>query len=176
MAFNRTEHGLHQKDIGGHSYEFMKWGAEEALDALLDLSAVIGKPLGALAPHMDLAAAQERRLEIAAEAIGPALEALATQLGSNKPLCKALLKRLATKGILCDGREIVFDAHYKDRLPHMLDVALAALEVQFGGFFAGASAAFRVRPPAGTRPGSEPPTSTDSSGDPSSRGSAPSGR
>lgn len=166
MEFTRTAEGLQQKDIGGHSYEFSKWGAEEATDTLLDIATIVGKPLAAAAGRLDVDAAMERRLELPTDAISTIIEQLTGQVGLHKKLCMGLIKKLATRGVLCDGRAINFDSHYQDALPHLLDVVAAALEVQFGNFFGGALGAFRLRRTP-TPPASRAPESTPSSGGPS---------
>jgi len=167
MDFTRTEAGLLQRDIGEHSYEFAKWGAEEALSTLLDIGTIIGKPLGAAADKLDMDALKDRRLELPMDVLGVIVEQFAAEMGQHKAVAMGVIKRLATKGVLCDGKPVQFDLHYKDRLPHMFDVLAAAMEVQYGGFFGGAFAGLRLRPVVPTPPpASQPQASTPSSGVP----------
>lgn len=166
MELTKTEAGLYAAEIGGHTYEFSKWGAEEAMDTLLDLAALVGKPLGAMAQGMDPQAAAEKRVEITIDAIGTIVEHLTSQVGANKKTCLALIRKLATRGLICDGKQISsFDLHYKDRLAHLFDVLGASLEVQYGNFFGGLAGAFRiVGPRPKTSQASPAPASTSSSG------------
>ena len=168
MDFTRTEAGLQAKEIDGHTYEFAKWGAEESLSTLLDIGTIIGKPLGAAAGRLDMESLQDRRIELPVDAIGIIVEHLAGEVGTHKKLAMSLIKRLATTGILCDGKAIAFDLHYRARLPHMLDVVAAAVEVQYGSFFGGAFAALRLkRAPSSSPKDSPSPKQAASSGAPS---------
>jgi len=167
MEFTKTEMGLYAAEIGGRQYEFSKWGAGEAMDTLLDLASIVGKPLGAMAQGMDPAAAAEKRVEVTIDAIGTIVEQLASQVGANKKTCLALIRKLATQGVLCEGKPVTsFDLHYKDQLAHLFDVLGANLEVQYGNFFGGLAGAFRIvgGRPAPSSPGSPSQPSTSSSG------------
>lgn len=139
MAIIKTPHGTFAADVDGHTYEFEKWGAEEATGTLLDISSIIGRPIGGIAALKDKVSRKPNgKMEITGDVGGRIAELLAEQLGTQKPLIMTLLIKLASYKALCDGKSFRFDTHYSDRLGHMLRVVAAGLEVQFGSFFADA--------------------------------------
>ncbi|RZL29675.1 MAG: hypothetical protein EOP64_00285 [Sphingomonas sp.] len=135
MKIVKNAAGLHEAEIAGHAYEFQKWAAEESLDALLDLSIIMGKPLAAIAERGGAKADLDSR------AIEGLVDALTSNLSSNRQMVMALVKKLATGKMLCDGKEVAsFNVHYDGRLSHAFEVVRANLEVQFGHFFSGMAA------------------------------------
>lgn len=147
------ETGLYEVEIDGHIYEFSKWGAGEATSTLLDIMTIIGKPLGAVAAGWGQPGGEGMTSEKVAQAIDHA----ASQIGAHKTLCMDLIKKFATR---ChrDHKPIKnFDTAYQDRIPHLFNVLHAAIEVQYGAFFAGALDATglgrpRASSPAPSRP------------------------
>lgn len=139
MAATKNDSGLYETDIDGEKYEFAKWGAEAATDTLLDLSGIISKPLGAgVGALFGKKEKEDEGVEVKksqAESIGLIMEALLDRVSANKQICKTLIKKFATENVLCNGQKIVYDTHYKDRLPHLFKVVQAGVEVQFGNFF-----------------------------------------
>jgi hypothetical protein len=139
-AVKNPETGLYDVEIEGQQYSFQKWGADSATDALLDLSGIVAKPLGAgvgalFGKKKDEDDGEAGKPKTSAENIGLIMEALLDRVSANKATCKALLKKFASENVLCDGKKISFDSHYADRMPHMFKVVQAAVEVQFGNFF-----------------------------------------
>lgn len=143
---NKNATGLWETIIDDHTYEFEKWGAEKATDVLLDLTAVLGQPLGAAAQMVKDKTTPGLAIENVAQLVGR----LTSVVGEKKALCKHLIKTMATDG-LCNGKAVVFNSHYADRLEHMFKVVAVAFEVQYGNFFAAARRA------AGLNDGPPPP-------------------
>lgn len=165
----KNEVGLYEAEIDGHHYEMAKWGAQQSLDTLFDLSAVLGQSLAkiffAAADRGDSAAASQDFLgrEIDADVFAEAVEHLSRQLVHNRAMVMGLFKRLATADVLCNGKAITsFDLHYKDRLPHLMRVIKTALEVQYGDFFGAKDLFAGLRRPA--TPTASPTAPTASTG------------
>lgn len=134
-----NEAGLFEVIIDDKKYEFAKWGAEDATDTLLDLAAIVGKPLGlglAALTGKDEEGKSGLDKKIDPNIIGSVMEALSQNVGSNKATIKALIKKLSSDQVFCDGAKINFNLHYQDKTLHMFKVVRAALEVQYGNFFA----------------------------------------
>lgn len=128
--------GLIEKSIDGHLYEFEKWGADKSLTVLLDLASITGKPLGMA--FGSLASGGPGKIldkEPDPNLISDILEALTVKL--KKKAVMRLIKKMSSESMLCDGKRIDFNSHYADRLDHLFRVVYAALEVQYGNFFAG---------------------------------------
>lgn len=129
----KNETGLYEVEVDGAKYEFEKWGADEALDVLLQFVPLVGKPLGtAVAAFMG----EEKGIdaEIDPNMIGLIVDALTSNF--DKKTIKSLFVKLSSEKVLCDGKKFSFNTHYQDRLDHMFKVVQAALEVQYGNFFA----------------------------------------
>jgi len=124
---------LARREIDGHVYEFEQFGAKRATKLLARLSKIVGKPLA-----LGIAATAGRKLtevDISAEVLSPIASALFDSLDSEE--VQALLEAFtADEKVLCDGKKVFFDKHYEGRLDHMFRVFWAALEVQYGNFFA----------------------------------------
>lgn len=129
----KTDAGLWATEIEGITYEFEKWGAEDATDTLLDLTKITGKSL-AVAIGSILSKDGEEKKSINPDIIGQIVDCLMQGL-SDKATCKALIRKFSSEKCFCNGAKINFDQHYRDRLFHMILVIKAALEVQFGNFF-----------------------------------------
>ena len=130
MQIVKNAAGLHECSIGKHTYEFVKWNADESLDALLDISIVVGKPLAVIAERGGVTADLNR------SAIECIVESLTDNLAGNRQMVMNLVKKLATNKMYCDGKEVgSFTAHYEDRLSHAFEVVTANLNVQFKHFF-----------------------------------------
>jgi hypothetical protein len=137
-AVKNPETGLYDVEIDELQYSFQKWSADSATDALLDLSGIVSKPLGAgvgalFGKKKDEAEGDAKPNQ--AESIGLIMEALLDRVSVNKAICKALIKKFASENVLCDGKKVSFDSHYADRMPHLFKVVQAGVEVQFGNFF-----------------------------------------
>lgn len=127
----KNQAGWFEKEIDGQKYEFSKWGAEESLDVLIDISKLVGKPLGML-----MAGGNPLEREMTPEIMGAIMDAFMSS--ADKTTVKGLIKKLASgESILCNGAKLNFNQHYEDRLDHLFSVCAAALEVQYGSFFDG---------------------------------------
>jgi hypothetical protein len=127
----KNEHGLYEADIDGEKYEFEKWGAEDALDVLIDISQMVGKPLGMAIATMLGKEGLEK--DVDPNMVGSVFESLFQNC--NKANTKPLIKKLCSEKVMCGGKKISFDKHYEDRLMHCFKVVKANLEVQYGNFF-----------------------------------------
>lgn len=130
----KNEFGIYEVDVDGRRYEFEKWGAEESLDVLLDISSIIGGPLGAAIGQMFSGEKDKSVLEkeVNADMMTVAFESLAKNL--KKDVVKPIFKKLCADKVLCEGKKINFNTHYQEDLMHMFRVAKAGLEVQYGNF------------------------------------------
>jgi hypothetical protein len=152
LAVEKNIEGLYETEIDGRAYEFEMWGAEESMDALLDIAAILGKPLskfGAKAVSKGVAAALGE--EVGNDSLSAILENLVDQVTGNRAMVMRLVKKLTTHKVFCERKKIAFDIHYRNELPHAWRVAAVALEVQYGNFFDAASGliARPQRPQAG---------------------------
>ena len=129
----KNESGLYEVEIDGLKYEFEKWGAEDSYDVLLDIAKICGKPLGLAVGALFGKGGLDT--DFNPDMIGTVMEALVQGIG-DKAITKAITKKLTAEKCFCDGQKINFNSHYQDRLDHMFKVLLAALEVQYGNFFA----------------------------------------
>ena len=127
--------GLFEVKIDGQHYEFEKWGAREATVTLFQLSKIVGKPLGyAMAAFGKDASKGLLDQQINTDLVALAFETLTSNLDENKAL--ELIEKFSAHTVYCNGAKINFDSHYQDRLDHCFKVVYAALEVQYGNFFA----------------------------------------
>lgn len=133
----KNESGLFETDIEGHKYEFEKWGAEDATDVLLDIATLVGKPLGVgIATVVDKLKGDKLDEKIDPNLVGSIVEAMTEKAGTHKAMVKGLIKKLSSEKVLVDGKPIAFNSYYQDRLDLVFKVVSAALEVQYGNFFA----------------------------------------
>lgn len=152
MAVEKNkESGLYDVEVDGLTYSFEKWGADASLDVLLELVKIIGRPLGAAVASLagkqkDLGSEVRSMIDkdFDPDLIGTVFEALTERM--DKGIVKSLIKKFSSESVLCDGKKIVFNSHYQDRLPHLFKVVQAALEVQYGNFSDALLAALPVAP------------------------------
>lgn len=146
-----NEAGLVEVEIDGNRYEFEQWGAEESLDVLLDISGIVGGPIGAALSKAFAPSGDGMDTELDSSMLGVVFEDLSKNL--KKDVVKPIFKKLCAEKLLCNGKKVNFNTHYKNNLFHMFKVAKIGLEVQFGNFFEDVQgvAGFR-RPPAVTIP------------------------
>lgn len=136
----KNESGLYEVIIDERKYEFEKWGAEDSTDTILDIAAIAGKPIGlgiaTIFKKDDVEGKKGLDKAFDPDVVGMILESLSERVGTNKSIIKALIKKLSSDKVLCDGAKIQFNTHYQDCLDHLFRVVRAALEVQYGNFFA----------------------------------------
>lgn len=131
----KNDKGLFEEIIDGETYEFEKWGAEEAFDVLLDISQMVGKPIGMAVAAIVGGGSEEGLLEkkIDPNIMGTVFESLTMNLAKDK--AKPLIRKLSAEKVFCNGKKITFNVHYQDRIMHCFKVVKASLEVQYGNFF-----------------------------------------
>lgn len=129
----QNEAGLTEAEIDGKKYEFERWGAEDSLDTLIDISQMVGKPLGMAIATM--LGKEGLNKDVDPDMLGGVFEAMFQNL--NKEKTKPLIKKLCSDKVLCDGKKINFNQHYagSENIMHMFRVVQANLEVQYGNFF-----------------------------------------
>jgi hypothetical protein len=139
---NKNSAGLNEIEIQGMTFEIEKWNAEDALDTLLDIAKVVGKPLGVAIGSFrsndeeleaDLNEDGEEIKKPKKDSVGMIFEALTDRL--DKKLVKSLVIKMSSDKILCDGKPVVYKTFYQDRLDLCFLVVKANLEVQYGNFF-----------------------------------------
>lgn len=147
--------GLYETVIDDKTYEFTMWGAEESMDTLIDIAALVGKPLshvGAKAftgEHSGLAG------DISAAALEAVLSGLVDQITTHREMVMRVIKRLAAHKVFCDGKQVAFDTHYRNAFGHLVRVCRTALEVQYGNFFDAATDLGVLRPAVGKATGAK---------------------
>lgn len=134
LNIRKTEAGLFAVDVDGHQYEFEKWGAEDGLDTLLDITKITGKSLGLAVGGLFAEKPEDGEAKkLSPDLIGQIMEALIQGIGDKKT-AKELVKKFASERCFCEGAKVVFNSHYKDRYDHLFKVVRAGLEVQYGNF------------------------------------------
>lgn len=152
MAIPKNAAGLYETTIDGKVYEFTMWGAEESMDTLIDLAALIGKPLSHLGARAFTGERNVLGADVTAEALELVLTGLLDQLVEKRDMVMRVIKRLGSHKMFCNGQAVVFDVHYRNEFAHLVRVARAALEVQYGNFFAAATDLGVLRPMAPPQP------------------------
>ena len=122
--------------IDGHSYLFHQFGAKQSLKNLTKLMKIIGEPLAAaLTSFKPVPGKKMLDGELNIEAMAKAVGILMSKM--DDPDVLDLIEDLCGNDhVLVDGKKIVFDTYYSQNLGLMLKVLRAALEVQYGNFFA----------------------------------------
>lgn len=121
---------LEKKTIEGQVYEFSKFGAKQALRMLTRLTKIVGEPL-AIAASAAKGDGEFLDRKVDPQVIGKAVHALVTKLDENEVI--DICEELAANGVLCNGKQIIFDKHYEN-LGLLFKVLQAGLEVQYGNF------------------------------------------
>lgn len=122
----KTEQGTYSFTVkdsfdNERTFEVQKYGAEEATDTLLDLTAICGDALGtANVTNM--------------------VSSLFRGLKTDRALAKRLIKKLSSDRMLCDGVTIRYDKLYEDDLLLSFKAIYGNIEVQFGHFLDKAAA------------------------------------
>ena len=132
---HKNQYHLYEEVIDGKTFEFEKMGARQATKMLLKISKIVGKPLGMIAA---LFADGKKSLDKSFDPkiISHIVEALLENV--DEEVTFYIIETLTAKTCKCERKEINYDQFYKDDLFLMTKVLKAALEVQFGSFFAGA--------------------------------------
>lgn len=122
------------KTIDEHKYEFYQFGAIQAVKVLTRLLKIIGEPIGMAITGVGKKSKSILDQEIDKDALGKAIRALTERLDDNEVL--SLINALMEQ-VLCDGKRIIFDTHFKGRIGHMFKVVKEAIEAQYSDFFEG---------------------------------------
>ena len=138
MKTRKLDNWRYEVLVQGKNYEFGKWSVEDSLDALYDITSLVGGPAGQAVAMAFGKGGQGLKTEITGDMANTVFAAFAANMRNHKPVVMALMKKLAGEDIFCEGRLIKFDDHYKDDLALLFAVARAGFEVQFGSFFADA--------------------------------------
>lgn len=120
---------LIDKEVDGQKYEFEQLGAKDSLKTLMKLSKIVGRPF-----IMSIGASQGKGKPLNTELLAQAAGILFQSLEETETL--NIIESLTAKKALCDGKMINFDSHYSGKIDHLFRVLNAALEVQYGNFFA----------------------------------------
>lgn len=132
----RSPEGRYDVTVDDKLYSFEKWGAEESLTNLLKIAKMVGKPLGmAVGGVIDKVNPGQKLtdMDLSPDLIGLVFEALTDRMDEGAIV--ALVKKLSSDRVLCEGAKITFNSHYEDKLGHLFKVVKAALDVQYGNFF-----------------------------------------
>lgn len=122
---------LIKKEIDGSTYEFEQFGAKQSLRVMVRLSKIIGKPLALASGVVKKDAADGDRFD--SNVLAMAVESLAQNATEDEVL--SLMEVLCAEHVLCDGKRVDFNLHYRGRFNHLFRVLAVALEVQYGDFF-----------------------------------------
>lgn len=123
-----------EKEIEGRTYTFSQMGPKQSLKTLVKLSKIVGKPIALMAGGGSAKGLLGK--DIAPEILGAAAGAMFEKLDEDETvqICETLT---SFPQVLCDGQKVDFNSHYDGKLDLMFKVLMAALEVQYGNFFAG---------------------------------------
>ena len=133
--------------IDGHKYQCGTWDVDTATNTLTKLVKLLGEPLvmvlmGAVDSVKEkgggggLQSLMNTELEdIKTEAIGKAFQGLALRL--NEQEVKDLFRLCCGQQLLCDGKQIDYNAHFMGRIGHLLKVTMQVLRHQYRDFLGG---------------------------------------
>ena len=129
---------LHAVTIGEHEYQMGAWATEKGIEVLTWLANKAG---GAIASFVAVGAAfgdskgddKKNDMEEAIESMfAPALQTVFANLKGSE--MNAMMARIVSDDILCDGKKIIYNVHYSRKTGHMFKVAMAVLEYQYEDF------------------------------------------
>lgn len=145
----KADSGLWSVDVDGKNYEFEKWGAEEAIETLVDIGGIIGGPIGTSIAAAFSGKGNALQEDVPDAVAGNVIGELAKNMRADKAGVMAVLKKLCAGRVFCGGKRVVFDTSYDATdLPHIFRVCKAAIEVQYGSFSAAGAALKDMLPQA----------------------------
>jgi len=133
----KNEKGLFVAEVDGSTYEFQKWGAEEATRTMLKIAKIVAEPFG-IAVGTAVSGSKgdlDKLLDMnfKPEMVSEVINSLMTNMDENTVM--DLIKKLCSGDmVICDGQKVKYNSHYQDRLDHQFKVVAAGLEVQYGNF------------------------------------------
>lgn len=136
MSIEQNAKGLYETSIDGVEYEFSVWRTRRALKTLIELSKVCGEFLARGAAMFTKPGGLSNEVN-PADLAGIA-EALVSGMGKDVNGTLNLIERLVTEGVSRNGKEVNFERDFERDFMHLYRVLRAALEVQYGNFFAAA--------------------------------------
>lgn len=143
MPARKNENGLWEVEIDSQKYEFEKWDAEEGTEAIMDFFVIMGQPIGVgVAKILGKDGSEEEgglNQKMDPNVIGEIVGKLSSQIGANRAIAKGLIVNLASRKVACDGKQVKYAQHFRDRYAHLMKVVKAGAEVQFSSFFDGQS-------------------------------------
>jgi hypothetical protein len=137
MGIEKNAVGLYPVEIDGRTYEFTKWGAEDAVRILSRLAKIVAEPAGVVVGTLVAGSKGDIKklldMNFSPSMVSDAVRALMMNL--DEDVCMNIVKKVAAETVLCDGAKITsFNLHYMDKLDHLYDVVRAGMEVQYGNF------------------------------------------
>lgn len=131
------EDGLIHKTVDGFDYAFSMMGARQSTKLFIRLTKICGKPFALAFTALGKKSTPEASFldrPIDTFVLADAVEALCSHM--DEDIVLDMIQSLTSDPtVLCDGKKVVFDVHYKGRTSHLMKVLFAALEVQYGNFF-----------------------------------------
>lgn len=130
---------LHSVDIDGRNYQFADWTTSKGISILTWLAKKVGGTLAAffavgLSQNPD--ATDEEKVKQISEAgdklFTDALQSMLSSLDSSD--VNRVLKMICEEDLLCDGKKVNYDFHYRKSIGHLMRVAKSNLEYQFDDF------------------------------------------
>ena len=146
MRVTKLDSGMFGVDVDGRQYEFEKWGADDSLDTLLDIGSVVGGPLGQAMAVAFGKNGDGLKTEITGDVASQVFSGFAANMRESKDIVRSVLKKLAGRNVICEGKKVVYDDHYAQNLGLLFQVARACFEVQYGSFFGDALASIGIKP------------------------------
>lgn len=135
MTVRKLPNGIYEATIQGTTklmtFEFEKWGAEEATDTLLDLIAIGGEAAGSL---LSVISGGGLDKELSSSPIETLFRQLSMGLTRDRKLTKRLIMKLSSDRVICNGVTVRYETLYADDLSLSFKAAKANLEVQYGNF------------------------------------------
>jgi hypothetical protein len=135
MDIRKTAGGLWAVDIDSDTYEFERWGAEDGLDTLMDIGAIVGGPVAATLSAMFGGEGKGSDTVVTPDLAKAVVTELVSNMGQNKPKVMEIFKKLAGRNVSCNGKPVAFSDHYSNKYALLFRVVYAGFEVQYGSFF-----------------------------------------
>lgn len=136
------------KTIDGVKYTFYQFNPRLGMKVLVKLAKIFGEPLGMIGESViskgfkNVLASEVKELPVS-----KMVNSLVTRLDDSE--VTELIDNLCDN-IICDGKNLkeIFDVHFQGEYLRLFKVVKAALEVQYGNFFAAILGLLESNPPA----------------------------
>lgn len=135
------------KEVDGHLYQFEQFSTTDALKVMAKLTKIFGESITIALGSFFKKKPEPGKLgldglpepvkplleqDVDENALEKAVKVLLDHLDETEVV--ALVKKLSSEKVLCDGSSITFDLHYQGETLHLFKVIAASLEAQFGNF------------------------------------------